>query len=509
MKTKFIFIAMALLLNGTLFASTLSEQQTELYFEAIKHDHKKLSAFLYTLPKGGDLHNHESGATYAENMLRYAYGDNLCVNRTTYTIFVDAKCEPQNLLNEAIKDVSFKDALIDNWSMCHFEDRKKLGHDHFFATFGKFGLIVDMHGGEVLAEIMERAGEENEQYLELMTTADKNESGKLDSALGWDPDFNAMRNKLLSADFNKIMQDITIKLDDDESKMRSVLACDTNAAKVGCQVKVRYLYQVKREQPPEMVFAQLLAGFEAAMHDKRVVGLNMVQPEDGPISMRDYELHMQMIHFLHQYYPHVHVSLHAGELNSALVNAEGLSFHIHDAVAIAGADRIGHGVDIAQEKNADILLKKMAERRVMVEINLSSNAAILNIEGKKHPLPLYMRYGVPVALSTDDEGVSRSNLTKEYQRAVTTFQFNYLTIKRFIRNSIAYSFLPGKPLWKDAAYQQVVTNCDKDVLGSAKPSPHCKIYLNANEKANAQWELEKRFAEFENKHLYYINKMMQ
>jgi adenosine deaminase len=246
----------------------------------------------------------------------------------------------------------------------------------------------------------------------------------------------------------------------------------------------------------------LLAGFEAANKDKRVVGLNMVQPEDGPISMRDYKLHMQMVGFLHQLYPNVRISLHAGELNSALVPADGLMFHIQDAVNVANASRIGHGVDIAQEENVGLLLKQMADRRILVEINLSSNAAILNVEGKDHPLPLYMRYGVPVTLSTDDEGVSRSNLTKEYQRAVTTFQLSYLTIKKFIRNSIAYAFLPGKSLWQDDAYQQRVSVCDKDIPGASTVlSQHCEIFLNSNEKASAQWELEKRFAKFENKFL--------
>jgi adenosine deaminase len=249
-----------------------------------------------------------------------------------------------------------------------------------------------------------------------------------------------------------------------------------------------------------MVFAQLLAGFEAAKKDKRVVGLNMVQAEDGLISMRDYKLQMQMVGFLHQLYPDVHISLHAGELNNALVpTGEGLKFHIYDAVTVAKANRIGHGVDIAQEDNLEQLLTEMAEQHIMVEINLSSNAAILNVEGKTHPLSLYMRYGVPFSLSTDDEGVSRSNLTKEYQRGVLAFHFSYPTLKTIVRNSLTFSFLPGNTLWTDYAYQQVSQECVKDVLGSESPSSTCKAFLDANEKANIQWDLEKRFNEFESK----------
>ena len=52
----------------------------------------------------------------------------------------------------------------------------------------------------------------------------------------------------------------------------------------------------------------------------------------------------------------------------------------------------------------------MAERNVLVEIALTSNDMILGVSGDDHPLPTYLKYGVPVALATDDEGVSRLSL---------------------------------------------------------------------------------------------------
>jgi len=55
---------------------------------------------------------------------------------------------------------------------------------------------------------------------------------------------------------------------------------------------------------------------------------------------------------------------------------------------------------------------------VLVEINLTSNADILGISGKHHPFATYRSYGVPVALSTDDPGIERIDLTHEYVRAV-------------------------------------------------------------------------------------------
>lgn len=500
MKIHFITPILALVISTSLFASSVSENNTAHYFDSIKSNPQKLRTFLAHMPKGGDLHNHESGAAYAENMIRYAYNDNLCVNEKTFAVSVNQNCKSGDLLNNAVKNPYYYDQILDAWSMRHMNEDKDSGHDHFFATFGKFGAISGNHRGELLAEIVERAGEQNESYLETMVTLDHNASGALGAKIGWNPNFDIMRQKLLAQDFKKIIESISAAIDQDEREMRSILACDSNTPKPGCQMKVRYQYQVSRAQAPEKVFAQFLAGFEGARHDKRVVGLNLVSPEDGEISMRDYTLQMQMLGYLHNLYPEVNVSLHAGELNNDIAPEEGLKFHINQAVNMAKANRIGHGVDIAQEDNHDSLLKTMADKHILVEINLSSNAMILNVQGQRHPLPLYLRYGVPVTLSTDDEGVSRSNITKEYERAVNDFQFDYVTLKTFARNSIAYSFMPGQSLWKDHGYQQTTADCQQDVPGSEKLSAQCKAFLAANEKASLQWDLEQRFNQFENQY---------
>jgi adenosine deaminase len=42
---------------------------------------------------------------------------------------------------------------------------------------------------------------------------------------------------------------------------------------------------------------------------------------------------------------------------------------VRQAVEIAGTDRIGHGVDVMYEEESEKLLKDMAAKRVMVEIN--------------------------------------------------------------------------------------------------------------------------------------------
>ena len=162
-----------------------------------------------------------------------------------------------------------------------------------------------------------------------------------------------------------------------EKQRRESLHCDAEPASAACKVMIRYVYQVLRDFPKEQVFAQTLAGFALASMDPRVVAVNFVQPEDGINSMRNYHLHMQMVDFAKRHYPNVHITLHAGELASGLVPPEGLRFHIREAIELGHAERIGHGVDIMYETGSDQLLKQMREKRIAVEIALTSNDVIL------------------------------------------------------------------------------------------------------------------------------------
>src|SRR5581483_2645784 len=148
---------------------------------------------------------------------------------------------------------------------------------------------------------------------------------------------------------------------------------------------------------------------------------------------------------------------------------------IRQAIEIAGAQRIGHGVDVMYEDRPYDLLKTMADRHILVEINLTSNDVILGIRGKDHPLPIYRKFGVPVALATDDEGVSRSDMTHEYLRAFETYNLSYTDLKQMARQSLEHSFLPGSSFWKNIDHAQPVQACKHVAAG--EPSS-CKKFLS-------------------------------
>jgi adenosine deaminase len=123
------------------------------------------------------------------------------------------------------------------------------------------------------------------------------------------------------------------------------------------------------------------------------------------------------------------------------------------------------------------------------------------VSGDDHPLPIYTKYRVPVALASDDEGVARSDMTHEYLRAIETYHFSYADLKRFARQSLEHSFLPGQSLWSDTRLVfRTAQPCAAETVGVEKPSAACDNFLAANERAREQWKLEAEFARFEKKY---------
>ncbi|MDR3724638.1 MAG: adenosine deaminase [Terracidiphilus sp.] len=483
------------------------------YDTALRQGPETLRTFLAAFPKGADLHVHLSGAVYAETFIREAGQDGLCVDADALA-FAKPPCTGKLVSAEQLSgnitpaNQALYDKLVDAFSMRSFVPSAGWsGHDQFFATFGRFGGLNASHHAEWVDEVASRAAAQNQQYLELMQTPSAPRTRQIGAMMpfpvGAEPVFATMRQGFLDQGLRDDVAPARQYVKDLEARRRELEHCDTPQAAPACKVEVRFIFQILRGASFPQVFAQTLLGFEtvaASMdaHEPGFVGINMVQPEDGLISMRDYTLQMRMIGYLHSIYPQVHITLHAGELAEGLVPPEGLGFHIRQAVELAHAERIGHGVDVAHEANAQALLKEMAKKHVMVEINLSSNEGILGVKGASHPFPLYRAAHVPVALSTDDEGVSRIDLTHEYVRAALDYHLSYAELKQLARTGIEHSFLAGADLWAAPGnFAVAVPACKTVKLGAVKPEAACEKFLAGSDKATAEWELERRFAAFE------------
>jgi adenosine deaminase len=490
--SRLITAALAVALSSTVAAHAQDSAATR--FAASKSAPPLLRAFLYRMPKGGDLHNHLSGAAYAEATVRTGAAKGICVTPDTSQASLPPCNAPSRPLSDALTDAKFNRTVVDNWSMRDFVPADGIsGHDHFFDAFSKFGGTAPM--GDMAAEVVDRAGRQRMRYVELMVTLQGRAVGALadkvaaSQPLGDDP--AAFEAALRAAGIEAIVSQASKDIDTAEQRLRELLACDTASAHPGCGVTVRWLQQVSRTMSPARVFAASLFGALLQKAEPRVVGIDFVAPEDDPNALANYTAQMHMLDYLHSKMPTTNISLHAGELTMGLVRPEDLLFHIRQAVELGHAKRIGHGVDIMYEDDPFSLLRKMAQQRIAVEINLTSNAQILGVSGADHPFPLYRAAGVPTVLSTDDEGIERIDRTHELQRAVTTYNLDWTTLVGLERNTLEYAFVAGPSLWADAKTWRMVPACAR-----ATPNPSCAAFLRTSEKARLQWDLERDLVRF-------------
>ncbi len=484
------------------------EQAAADRFDDLLDDPVALDAFLRAVPKGGDLHQHLNGAVYAETYLGWADEDGDCINSTSYAAVGSGSCSASNL--PVPGPGSFYDQIVRAWSMEGFVAGAETGHDHFFATFGKYGLVAGAHRDDSIADVMTRAAGENQVYVETMFTLGRN-VGTLAASI-WSgavtpADLQSFYDQLMNhASFAaELASDVNV-VNVAASGWRAQLGCDDIAAPPACEVTVRFVAQVSRTGGNDTIFGQLVSAFEMARQTSQIVAVNLSSPEDDDRSINNYELHMAMLDFLYQKYTAtglspLHVTLHAGELTDAYLppGSDADTFHIRRAVEVGHAERIGHGLDVMSETDPAGLMAEMAARGVLVEICLSSNLQILEVSGGAHPLAAYRAAGVPVALATDDQGVSRSSLAGEYRRGALDQGLDYRALKRLARDSLEHAFAGGASLWASLDDVAPVAACaPDDAMGIGDPpDAECAAFLEGSARATLQWELERRFRVFE------------
>lgn len=412
----------------------------------------KLNQFFTNMPKGGDLHHHYTGTIYAETYLDWVKNKNWRIDSCTLKIVVDStKVKSCKLLtvDQILKNTTVYRNLLELWS-----DKDFSNHSHaepppdlqFFNTFGYFGTVSDEYMDIGLNILKERALKENVQYIETMLSAVGVSS---DDYFPPDNNFNTL---LEDAKTQKEVDAVLKKIDaiyTSNSKFKKEIS--DFVAKVekdhkGIDVDdftMRFQTYGVRVLDPLQVYTDLFSGYLAATKTPLIVGVNIVAPENNYVAIKDYTLHMQMYNYLKRKYPDVNRALHAGELTLGMVRPKNLLFHINQALDVAGAQRIGHGVDLPYETKSYELLSKLKNQAV-IEINLTSNQFILGVQGMEHPYLIYSSYGVPLIISTDDSGVSRNNLSNEYMLLASRYQPSYEKIKEYVYNSIKYSFLKDK-----------------------------------------------------------------
>lgn len=475
------------------FAVCSAQASVTNYFNSIHQDPLALYTFFKSMPKGGELHYHLLGSAYAESMIAYAAQGEYCLNRGNFVLTKKSGACSDLQAKELLTNPSLYEETVRSWSLKDFVPGQESAFEHFFSSFPKYLSVGTEYEPQLLAQVIQRAAEQHEKYMEILILPDQARSLQFASLLKDISGYKMKREALLQdAAFKENIRKAALAPETLLQQTRQELSCSSKPEIPACAVHVRFQAYVLREQPIDSVFAQAVTAFEIVSRSHgALVGVNLVQPESKLLSLQGYRKQMEIFNYLHTVYPQVNISLHAGELDPEAVVPEELGYHIHDAIFTGHAQRIGHGVDIAYENNAEATLNYMATHQIPVEVNLTSNQKILRVSGKGHPLKLYLAHKVPVVLSTDDEGILRTDLTRQYVQAVLEHNLDYRSIKQINRNALTYAFIPGKSLWSKPEFAEPVPEC-KDLQSAS-----CKTFVAQNKKASLQWDLEQELLQFE------------
>jgi adenosine deaminase CECR1 len=392
-------------------------------FDAIvaKATPAQLYAFLYDMPKGGDLHNHAAGANRSE----WVYG--VCTDpkrnggETFYTRarfagapdavdptarFRDIRQRTFDLLTDQAKAqyvplASLTEEERGRWLASLRLDGTGDGRTEFFSHIWPRMAQINQClpvATELLVENMKAFGAEHLAYLETQFVVE----GMVDNEGRVIPDDEAVafvRERLSRAD---------------------VLATG---------VTVRFQRTILRFAPDAEKHLEKAYAFVDA-HRDLWVGLNMAGIEENGYGYPSRFL--DTFRRLRSRYPTLALSIHAGEM-------DGPDRHIRDTLLL-GATRIGHGINLLGDPDTLLLLQQT--RRVLIEVNLISNRLLgYTPDLSKHPFPELLRTGVPVCLNTDDRGMWDSNLTDEYYTAVTLYHLSWGEITAMGRDSLSHAFV--------------------------------------------------------------------
>lgn len=489
-------------------------------FKEIKNNTPELIMFLKAMPKGADLHNHSLGGTFSEFIYEDAIQKNSYYDLRKNIFLNDEEYEISDKNQKIISIEDFKknytDNMFNNFSMRGW-NKNSDGAKHFFNTFLST-LSSKRNENDMLVEIIKRNKMQNVKYLEVISEAVPEEIKNI---------FTLAIKNLGNFNINNMKEYCKTldNLDTEENYFKVKKFLDEREDyfnKNGAEnFSIKYIpFLCRVSATLDIFFAEAYCFMLYCIKDKRIAGINIVEPEDAILSRENFENHLEIIRFIYKYlsekyissHKKINLTLHAGELNLLRSPLEDMNDRICSTIFLTRnkneqkfpyAKRIGHGVSIPWEESTKELLNFMSINKIAVEICLSSNEIILGVNGKEHPFSLYKKYNVPMIICTDDEAVSRSNLTNEYFKAVKYFDLTYDELKNLSRNGLEFSFLEGESLFLESDY-----NCVRNEFKNVKSLEEWKEryikykdFILANEKLKKQIELEISFMIFESEFL--------
>ncbi|HVT66121.1 MAG TPA: adenosine deaminase [Trebonia sp.] len=199
------------------------------------------------------------------------------------------------------------------------------------------------------------------------------------------------------------------------------------------RIKVYALLTAMRTAARSLEIAEL-----AVRHrDEGVVGFDIAGAEAGWPPSR----HLDAFQYVHR--ENFHTTIHAGE-------GFGLP-SIWEAVQYCGAERLGHGVRLADDiqvaGDGTVTLGRLAayirDRRIPLEMCPTSNVQTGAAESiEAHPLRLLRQLRFRVTVNTDNRLMSQVTLTDEFALLVKEFGYGWPDLRWLTVNAMKSAFAP-------------------------------------------------------------------
>ncbi|MEN7341378.1 MAG: adenosine deaminase [Pseudomonadota bacterium] len=401
-------------------------------------DDRALYQMLHQMPKGGDLHNHNSGSVYSEQWLAHAlasrehgyhYYTKVRINNcrpyaardnTYHLLFrnIDQReydsldaCEQGEFVALEAMSPEEQAAWLDSFRL----DKATEGRDEFFEKhWQRLNALTNDPYIRVENLYLNAAtlGAEGAIYAEFMV--DVKDAYEADgTAIAPQEMLNRFRERMTQDDFKATGMTVRLQL----TLVRFV---------PGAEDLLRELYLL------------------AAKNSDVVVGVDLVGREDN-----DKGHPLRFLPVLRELRRHhdVGLAIHGGEVDEP-------NNHVRDTLLL-GADRIGHGLNLITD---DETMRLMRNGPYLVEINLISNLLLeYVVDYSQHPFPEYLRTDIPVALSTDDRGMWDSTLTDEFFVAVREFNLTWAEVRQLHLNSLTFALVD------DAKKQQLIDRHEQQI----------------------------------------------
>jgi len=204
---------------------------------------------------------------------------------------------------------------------------------------------------------------------------------------------------------------------------------------------IRYIVDVSRVQSTEDFFVEMMLAMAIVAKDERFRGITISGPEDDYLAREEFDNQMKIIEFLRPLYGYPKMNIHAGEVTRMLVKPQDCDEDILKALKFS--DRLGHCISVKEQKDVTAVYEGL--KKCCVEVCLSSNKHILGIKNGSHPVLTFLEKGIPISPASDDGGVNRSSLSREYLKFINRGYINtYSVIKQCVYNGVDHAFLPSK-----------------------------------------------------------------